>query len=126
MAIFLAPGQLGVLGLGTLVAVLGLLGCGRSLSAEQQQAENAEQTFRTVCARCHGSDGKGGVGPEGSSPPRNFCDAAFQANRTDEQLKLVIRTGKGAMPGFGQLFSEADLQGLVRKLRSFSPDLNKP
>lgn len=59
---------------------------------------------------------------EGSNAPRNFCDAGFQASRTDEQLKQVIRQGKGAMPAFGNLFSDADLQGLVLKIRSYNPD----
>ena len=58
---------------------------------------------------------------EGSNAPRNFCDAAFQASRTDEQLKQVIRQGKGAMPAFGNLFSDEDLQGLVLKIRSYDP-----
>ncbi|MES1178572.1 MAG: cytochrome c [Myxococcales bacterium] len=87
------------------------------------RAAAAAQTFTKICARCHGSDGKGGVpAMEGSNAPRNFCDAAFQASRTDEQLKQVIRQGKGAMPAFGNLFSDADLEGLVLKIRSYNPD----
>jgi mono/diheme cytochrome c family protein len=100
-------------------------GCQRSTPGEQA-AEPAEQTFRSVCARCHGADGKGGVAPEGANPPRNFRDAAFQASRTDEQLKQVIRMGKGAMPGYGSLFSDVDLQNLVHKIRSFDPGAKKP
>ena len=92
-----------------------------SADPNEQQSRNAEQAFTTVCARCHGSDGKGGVAPEGSNAPRNFCDSAFQASRTDEQLKQVIRKGKGSMPAFGNLFSDSDLQGLVHKIRSFDP-----
>ena len=92
----------------------------------EQAAERAEQTFNTVCGRCHGADGKGGVAPEGSNAPRNFRDAAFQASRTDEQLKQAIRGGKGAMPGFGNLFSDGDLQGLVHKIRSFDPGAKRP
>jgi len=86
----------------------------------------AERTFNTVCGRCHGADGKGGFAAEGANPPRNFRDAAFQANRTDAQLKQVIRSGKGAMPGYGDLFSDVDLQGLVTKIRSFDPGAKKP
>ncbi len=95
-------------------------------SAPDSATENAERTFSTVCARCHGSDGKGGVAPEGSNAPRNFCDAAFQAARSDEQLAQVIRGGKGSMPAFGNLFPDADLRALVRKVRSFNPDPKKP
>ena len=101
-------------------------GCQRSGTASEQAAERAEQTFRTVCGRCHGADGKGGVAPEGVSAPRNFRDPAFHVNRTDEQLRQAIRVGKGAMPGYGNLFSDADLEGLVRKIRSFDPGAKKP
>jgi len=102
--------------------IVGLASCQRP-KGEGAQAQAAAQTFTTICARCHGSDGKGGVpAAEGSNAPRNFCDAAFQANRTDEQLKQVIRRGKGAMPAFGNLFSDADLQGLVLQIRSFDPN----
>jgi mono/diheme cytochrome c family protein len=90
-------------------------------------AQNGEQTFATICARCHGSDGKGGVpAAEGANAPRNFCDAVFQGARTDEQLRNVIRKGKGGMPAFGNLFSDADLQGLVHKIRSFNPAAKGP
>jgi len=100
--------------------------CQRSGAGSDPAAERAERTFNTVCGRCHGSDGKGGVAPEGVNAPRNFCDSAFQASRTDEQLKQAIRLGKGAMPGFGNLFSDVDLQGLVHKVRSFDPGVKKP
>ncbi|HKO48066.1 MAG TPA: cytochrome c [Polyangiaceae bacterium] len=100
--------------------------CQRGGTGQDQVAERAQQTFNSSCARCHGSDGKGGVAPEGVNAPRNFRDAAFQASRTDEQLKQVIRMGKGAMPGYGNLFSDVDLQGLVGKIRSFDPGAKKP
>ncbi len=75
-----------------------------------------------MCAKCHGSDGKGGVpAAEGANPPRNFCDASFQASRSDEDLKQVIRKGKGGMPAFGNLFSDAELLALVHKIRTFNP-----
>jgi mono/diheme cytochrome c family protein len=113
--------------LGWLLVLLGIpLGCQRSESGPEQAAERVEQTYRTVCGRCHGADGKGGVAPEGVNAPRNFCDPTFQASRTDEELKQAIRVGKGAMPGFGNLFSDVDLQGLVRKIRSFDPGAKKP
>jgi len=109
-----------------LVLFCAVAACQRHTGASDQAAEATEQTFRTLCGRCHGADGKGGVAPEGANAPRNFCDAAFQAGRTDEQLKQAIVRGKGAMPGFGNLFSDADLQGLVRKIRSFDPGAKKP
>ncbi len=96
------------------------IGCQRT--GAEQQPSYAEQVFASVCAKCHGSNGGGGLpAAEGANAPRNFRDASFQASRSDEQLKRAIRSGKGAMPAFGNVFSDADLEGLVRKIRSFDP-----
>lgn len=114
----------------TLAALLGLafaLGCAQRSEPEQRQAQAADRTYLSACARCHGSDGLGGIAsPEGSHPPRNFHDTAFQTSRSDEQLKNVIRNGKGGMPAFGKLFSDTELQSLVRQIRSFAPGIKKP
>jgi len=96
--------------------------CGCQQARDSSDPElAAEQTFRFACARCHGADGKGGFAAEGATPPRNFCDSAFQAARTDEQLAHFIRNGKGGMPAFGNTFSPAQLDGLVRWIRRFNP-----
>jgi mono/diheme cytochrome c family protein len=110
-----------------LLVLLGVApACRHAGAGPERAAERAEQTYRTACGRCHGADGKGGVAPEGVNAPRNFCDATFQASRTDDELKQVIRRGKGAMPGFGNLFSDVDLEALVGKIRSFDPGKKKP
>ena len=98
-----------------------ICGCQQSGDSASDPERAAEQTFRFACARCHGADGKGGFAAEGATPPRNFCDSAFQAARTDEQLALFIRNGKGGMPAFGNTFSPAQLNGLVQRIRRFNP-----
>jgi mono/diheme cytochrome c family protein len=104
------------------LAILLLAGGGCQHSGAGSDSQNAEQIFASVCAKCHGADGKGGVpAAEGQNPPRNFCDARFQASRSDDDLKQAIRKGKGGMPAFGNLFSDAELRALVRRLRSFNP-----
>ncbi|HEY4103994.1 MAG TPA: cytochrome c [Polyangiaceae bacterium] len=96
--------------------------CRRATATENADVnQDAERIFANVCSRCHGIDGKGGIAAGGANAPRNFCDSAFQANRSDDDLKAVIRKGKSAMPAFGEAFSESDLTGLVHKLRSFEP-----
>ncbi|MEP7050838.1 MAG: cytochrome c [Pseudomonadota bacterium] len=108
------------LGLSGFVALAALTACQRNDAGTPDQ--KATQTFDSVCAKCHGADGRGGVpAMEGANPPRNFCDSAFQTSRTDDQLKQAIQKGKGGMPAFGNLFADADLQGLVSKIRSFDP-----
>jgi mono/diheme cytochrome c family protein len=103
------------------LAVVPVAGCKRQAAEGDPHAE-AKQLFDSVCGKCHGSDGRGGVpAAEGQPPPRNFCDAAFQASRTDADLKKVIREGKGPMPPFGALFDDAQLTLLVAYLRGFNP-----
>lgn len=106
-------------------AALGLAvlsgGCKRKQIEGDTHAE-AKHLFDSVCGRCHGSDGRGGVpAAEGQPPPRNFCDATFQASRSDEDLKTVIRSGKGPMPPFGALFDDTQLTLLVAYIRGFDP-----
>ena len=96
-------------------------GCKRRAIATDTRAE-AQHLFDSTCAICHGRDGRGGVpAAEGLPPPRNFCDAAFQASRSDAELKDAIRGGKGPMPAFGPLFDDEQLTLLVAYVRGFNP-----
>jgi mono/diheme cytochrome c family protein len=94
--------------------------------ADAESIQRGEQIFASVCSRCHGVDGKGGIAAGSANAPRNFCDAAFQASRTDADLRQVIQKGKGGMPAFGNMFSDSDLRGLLRKLRTFAPTTALP
>jgi mono/diheme cytochrome c family protein len=116
---------------GSLRALLALaFGCASSAcqhsSADAESIQSGERIFASVCSRCHGVDGKGGIAAGGANAPRNFCDAAFQASRSDADLMQVIQKGKASMPAFGNLFSDSDLRGLVHKLRSFTPTAAAP
>jgi mono/diheme cytochrome c family protein len=96
-------------------------GCQRKQTGGDGQAE-AKHLYDSICARCHGRDGRGGVpAAEGQPAPRNFQDAAFQADRTDAQLAQAIKQGKGPMPPFGALFDETQTALLVAYIRSLSP-----
>jgi mono/diheme cytochrome c family protein len=104
-----------------LLAVSLFGGCKRGAGPADPRAE-AKALFDSACGKCHGSDGRGGVpSMEGQPAPRNFNDAAFQASRSDAQLKQVIVAGKGAMPPYGKLFDEQQLAGLVAHIRGFNP-----
>jgi mono/diheme cytochrome c family protein len=102
-----------------------VLGCASSAcqhsSADAESLQRGEQIFASVCSRCHGLDGKGGLTAGSANAPRNFCDAAFQASRSDADLRQVIQKGKGGMPAFGNMFSDSDFRGLLHKLRTFTP-----
>ena len=113
---------LGVFCIGwALGSAFALGGCKRNEIASDTHAE-ARHLFDSVCATCHGRDGRGGVpSAEGQPAPRNFCDAAFQASRSDAELKQSIRGGKGPMPPFGTLFDDEQLTLLVAYIRGFNP-----
>ena len=102
-------------------ACLSATSCKRKEVALDTHAE-AQHLFDSICAQCHGRDGRGGVpAMEGQPAPRNFCDAAFQASRSDDELKQAIRAGKGPMPPFGALFDDGQLTVLVAYIRGFNP-----
>lgn len=100
-------------------AVVPLMGAAGCSKASADSLPDAAPLFAATCARCHGPDGKGGpaVAP-GQPGPRNLTDPAFQAARTDAELKAVIRSGKGGvMPAFGAVYSEEQIDALVAHVR---------
>ena len=66
--------------------------------------------FGATCARCHGSDLAGGVGP-----PLGAASGAEAL--TDEQIAGVISVGPGAMPAFADRFTDAQVESLIDYLR---------
>lgn len=87
--------------------VLGLLvvsSCGKKSEvpppADTPDALEAQQTFHTLCATCHGESGRGdGVAAANLNPkPRNYTDKKWQASVTDDQLRNIILNG-GASVG---------------------------
>jgi mono/diheme cytochrome c family protein len=75
-------------------------------------AEDAsgEDVYIQVCARCHGADLGGGVGPA-------LGAGSEAADRTDEFLVDTITHGRGRMPSFSQTLSEGQIDRVVTYLR---------
>jgi len=74
------------------------------------------------CVLCHGPNGKGdGPAAAGLNPkPRNHTDGSYMNSRTDEQLLQVIRNGKGAMPAWGKVLSEEEIQAVLKHVRTLA------
>jgi len=88
----------------------------------------AQTTFKTLCATCHGESGLGnGPGATALNPkPRNYTDKAWQASVTDEQIKQTILMGGAAvgkspmMPAQPQLKEKPEVvSALVQIIRTF-------
>jgi mono/diheme cytochrome c family protein len=64
------------------------------------------------CARCHGQDGQGGVGPElaGGAAVQAFPDPA-------DEIRLV-EDGEGVMPSFKGDLSRAQIEDVVAYTRT--------
>jgi cytochrome c oxidase subunit 2 len=86
----------------------------RWLDEQEQQQQNPEgvtalgrQTFRGVCAKCHGFRGEGLIGPP-------LTPAAVQ---NEEALEDLIRNGRGNMPAVGRDWEERQMQALIAYLQ---------
>lgn len=74
------------------------------------------------CALCHGNEGKGdGPASAGLNPkPRNHTDGTYMKTLSDEALLKVIHTGKGAMPAWGTILSEAEMSAVAKYVRTLA------
>jgi|FLYL01.1.fsa_nt_gi mono/diheme cytochrome c family protein len=71
---------------------------------------SGEQIYATLCARCHGADLQGGVGP-----PLGPGSSAAQA--PDSYLEETILRGRGRMPSFQGALDSGQVERLIRYLR---------
>jgi mono/diheme cytochrome c family protein len=102
-----------------LASVLGALATASPSAAQQAtappngQAIDVPQLFATTCGWCHSDGGRApGKGPQ-----------LMGMQRDDDFIRNRIRLGKeGAMPAFGQTFSDADIDAIVKYIRSLKPD----
>jgi len=82
-------------------------------------AADAKAQFASKCATCHGPDGHGN-GPASAAlnpKPRNFHDPAQMGPLSDADLIASITHGKGAMPKWGGILTDAQIVALVAHIR---------
>jgi mono/diheme cytochrome c family protein len=74
---------------------------------------NVEALFASVCGFCHADGGRAaGKGPQ-----------LMDTKRSDEFLRNRIKDGKeGAMPAFGQMFSDADIDAIIKYIHNLKPE----
>jgi len=67
-----------------------------------------EQEFNGVCAKCHGLDGKGGIGPD-------IATSALIQNK--DSLETIVREGRGLMPAVGEDWNQRQMDALFSYLQ---------
>jgi mono/diheme cytochrome c family protein len=101
------------------VLLLLVAGTTRQVHAQQAAAANTKssldvpQLFATTCGWCHSDGGRApGKGPQ-----------LMNTQRSDDFIRTRIKLGKqGAMPAFGSTFSDADIDAIIRYIRSLKPE----
>jgi mono/diheme cytochrome c family protein len=102
-------------------------------TAHAADLAKGKETFKMICATCHGETGKGdGPGGQGiQPPPRDFSkgDFKFDADKNgkpgeDADLKLVISKGAAEFGGsplmtpWAGALSDADIDNVIAVIRS--------
>lgn len=86
-----------------------------------QAALTGPELFTSVCARCHGANGEGGLGPA-------LRDPELQARYDDQGLFDTISLGHEATPmiAWGEILTPDQIQQLVRFIRTLPPGAAEP
>jgi cytochrome c6 len=79
-------------------------------------AQDAAATYKTKCAMCHGTDGKGS--PTGLKMGVHDFTSADVQKQTDAQLTETITKGKGKMPSYDGKLKDSEIKDLVAYVRS--------
>ena len=84
----------------------------QSPTAPDNATLDVEQLFASTCGWCHSDGGRvAGKGPQLMDSPRS-----------DDFLRDRIKMGKsGAMPAFGSVYSDAQIDQIIRYIRSLKP-----
>jgi mono/diheme cytochrome c family protein len=81
--------------------------CARESPAQSPpKVGDAAGLFERACARCHGTDGSGGL---------RMAD--WQASRSDTEVYAAIRDGRGAMPPFADVLNPDEIAALTTYVR---------
>jgi mono/diheme cytochrome c family protein len=94
--------------------VLAVSGCRAAKTPEERGAG----IFARSCASCHGPTGRPSRQLGFAIVPRDLSDARLYEVKSDAQLKASIKNGKSAMPAFGGLLSDAELDLVVAHLHT--------
>src|SRR6266508_5177269 len=69
-------------------------------AASVSAGADAQSTFNSKCAKCHGKDGRSKTFRGKRAHARDLTDGSWQNDVTDERLFNSISNGRGKMPSF--------------------------
>ncbi|HEV2762821.1 MAG TPA: cytochrome c [Pyrinomonadaceae bacterium] len=91
----------------------------QSSSQSQTQAQrDAAALYSKHCATCHGKDGRAKTFKARLNGARDLTDAAWHDSASDERLFNSVMNGRGKMPSFKKKLSPAEVESLVRVVRT--------
>jgi cytochrome c553 len=102
------------------VAGLGLFVTEGAAHAQSPSSRQIGHLYRHFCVKCHGADGTGNAVRDQFPKIPDFTKARWQMARSNPQLLVSIREGKGIMmPPFGDRLSGQQTSDLVAFIRAF-------
>ena len=109
-----------------IIILAALFGFAAALSAS---AAAAKENWDSICAKCHGADGKGQTKVGQMLKIKDFTDAKVQADMKDEDMTKAIKDGikdadgktkmKPYVTGADTPMSDDDVKALVAYVRAF-------
>jgi len=119
-----------VLALALAIALLGVFAAGLAAVLDTPRARpgapRAERLFVTLCAECHGADGRGSWRAAlFLIRPGDLTEPSRTGRESDQYLADVIRhggapLGRPGMPAFGAALKDEDIRELVTYLRQLA------
>ncbi|HEV2836883.1 MAG TPA: c-type cytochrome [Pyrinomonadaceae bacterium] len=104
-----------------LTSVAGFAGVAVYASTQRNDtARSAAQLYRRYCVSCHGSDGRAKTSKGKFSHARDFTEAQWQDDVTDERIFNSIMNGRsvrGNMPAFSNKLNQEEANALVKFVR---------
>jgi mono/diheme cytochrome c family protein len=93
-----------------------------AVKANSSTGRTAPQLYRRYCVSCHGSDGRAKTSKGKFSHARDFTEAQWQDDVTDERIFNSIMNGRsqrGNMPSFSNKIDQKEAEALVNFVRRF-------
>jgi cytochrome c oxidase cbb3-type subunit 3 len=109
--------------IGSMMVLAGALMSVLAFASVPPTPDDAGDLFKSKCSMCHAPDGKG----FSAIKTPNFTDPKWQESRKDAEIKDTIKNGKKdtMMKAFGDKLSDAEIDSLVKFIRSLNSEKKK-